>query len=158
MNQPAEPAATPGEASTLPVFVYGTLRQGGSHAHRMAGARWLGPAVVCGRLFRIAWYPGLRLDPAAGPVRGELWQVDDGHLAALDEFEGCAPGNCAGGEFRRVRAAVRPASGGVQTAWVWEWIGTTAGLEELPGGDWLAAGATAPGDPGAVGGFPPHAP
>lgn len=115
------------------VFVYGTLRRGGSNAWRMAGCKWIGPAEVAGRLYRIDWYPGVVLDPAAGPVTGELFEVDDTILAALDDYEGP--------EYRRVltRATFCGEScGNSCEAWVWEWRGGIDEARWIASGDWLA--------------------
>lgn len=117
------------------VFVYGTLRRGGSNDWRMSGASWIGPAEVAGRLYRVDWYPGLVPDPLAGPVTGELHEVDAAMLAALDDYEGP--------EYRRVRArvALRGAVGGdTCEAWLWEWLGDIDETRRLATGDWLAEG------------------
>jgi gamma-glutamylcyclotransferase (GGCT)/AIG2-like uncharacterized protein YtfP len=123
------------------VFVYGTLREGGSNAWRMAGAAKVGVAAVRGRLYRVSWYPALLLDRAGGEVAGEVWEVGAELLAELDRFEGVAPGG-GGGEYRRVRAVARLAGGGESPVWLWEWAAPVAGLELLAGGDWLAAQIT----------------
>jgi gamma-glutamylcyclotransferase (GGCT)/AIG2-like uncharacterized protein YtfP len=115
------------------VFVYGTLRRGGSNGWRMAGSNWIGLAEVAGRLYRIDWYPGLVLDSAAGPVTGELFEVDEALLATLDDYEGP--------EYRRVltRAALCGDScAGSCEAWVWEWHGGIDEASRLARGDWLA--------------------
>ena len=120
------------------VFVYGTLRRGGSNAWRMAGATCLGAASVAGHLFRVSWYPALVLDPVSGPVAGELWQVSPSLLEELDRFEGVSADG-AGGEYRRLRAALRLADGSAAEAWVWEWSAGVEGLSRIEGGDWLGA-------------------
>jgi len=109
------------------LFVYGTLRKGGSNHHRMAGAMALGAATVRGRLFHVDWYPGLVLDESGIEVRGELYEVDAATLAALDEFEG--------GEYQRVRQTVD--AGAPVTAWIWEFRMPVDGLREIPSGDWF---------------------
>jgi gamma-glutamylcyclotransferase (GGCT)/AIG2-like uncharacterized protein YtfP len=121
------------------VFVYGTLRTGGSNRFRMDGGESLGPASVRGRLYAIDWYPGLVPDAAAGPVTGELFAVAAAHLRELDAFEGIPEGADAGAEYRRVRARVEVHSGGNRTAWLWEWLGPVDESRRLGGGDWLAA-------------------
>ena len=115
---------------TTTVFVYGTLRSGGSQNHRMGSAKLLGPAWTLGALFRIDWYPGLVPDPAGSPVRGDLYEVDDATLSALDEFEGP--------EYRRESLPVRLADGSSTTADLWVWYGPTAPERLLVCGDWLA--------------------
>lgn len=80
---------------TALVFVYGTLKRGGSNHRWMDGQRYLGPArTVAGHtLYSLGDYPGLVADPAdrAG-VEGELWAVDAAALARLDAFEGVPEG------------------------------------------------------------------
>lgn len=111
------------------VFVYGTLRRGGSNHVRMAGARFIAAATVRGRLYRIEWYPGLVLDAAAGEVKGELFAVEPWQMAGLDDYEG--------DEYRRVRTTVATADGAPLTAWVWEWLGPVDEAQRIAGGDWV---------------------
>ena len=112
------------------VFVYGTLRPGGSQNHRMAAARLLGPAWVRGALYRIDWYPGLLPDSAGAPVRGDLYEVDEVTLRALDAFEGP--------EYRRETLPVSLPDGSKTAADAWVWLGVTPAERLLPDGDWLA--------------------
>lgn len=131
------------EATRETVFVYGTLRRGGSNARRLAGAKFLGSGAVRGRLYRVSWYPGAVLDAAGdGSVRGDLWEIPAKILPELDAFEGLPPGETEGAEYRRVRVTVEAADSGgpPREAWMWEWIGGLKGLEEMPGGDWLDGG------------------
>ena len=111
------------------IFVYGTLRTGGSNHHRMAGATPHGAGTVRGRLYRIDWYPGILLGEAGYDVRGEAFAVDAATLAALDAFEGT--------EYRRVRTTVSRDNGAPIEAWIWEYHMPVTGLREIPSGDWL---------------------
>lgn len=115
------------------VFVYGTLRRGGSNDFRMANARFVAEGEVRGRLYRIDWYPGFVADENAGPVVGDIFMVDAETIAALDEFEGS--------EYRRVKieVEVRDEAGAVskEQAWIWEWLGATSESQRIAGGDWL---------------------
>jgi len=126
----------PVDRSLHRVFVYGTLRQGGSNHFRMAGGRFVGSGHVNGRLYRIDWYPGLMLDPDAGLVTGEVFDVTEEQLHQLDVFEGLSAGEVEGSEYRRVLTDV---SDGVKTthAWVWEWIGPVDETKLIASGDWL---------------------
>ena len=108
------------------VFVYGTLRRGGSNNFRMEACKWLGPAGVNGHLYEVDWYPALVLDDNAAEVVGDLYEVPADQLDALDAFEGS--------EYKRVRAMVQTAE---DKAWIWEWNRPTEGLEAIPDGDWL---------------------
>lgn len=93
------------------VFVYGTLKRGfpnhetgGMRRHRYLGVfRTLEPRplVIGGR-----WYsPCLIDEPGAGfPVRGEVFEVDDAGLAALDRLESVHRPD----GYRRISLAVVP--------------------------------------------------
>ena len=77
------------------LFVYGTLKRGGSNHHFLTGQRLLGAArTVPGfTLYSLGAYPGLVPSPEdhAG-VTGEVWSIDDACLVRLDELEGTAEG------------------------------------------------------------------
>ena len=80
---------------TTTLFVYGTLKRGGSNHHHLAGQTFLGPArTVPGfTLFSLGAYPGLVAAPYdAHGVTGELWSVDAATLARLDVLEGLTEG------------------------------------------------------------------
>ncbi len=119
------------------VFVYGTLRRGGSNHFRLAGAEFVSAATVTGRLYRIDWYPGLVLDETGDEIRGEAYRVDAELLAALDLFEGLSAGEIQGSEYRRVCIPVVRQDSRTLTAWVWEWLGITDESQRIPDGDWL---------------------
>jgi gamma-glutamylcyclotransferase (GGCT)/AIG2-like uncharacterized protein YtfP len=71
------------------VFVYGTLRRGGARAMsvRFPDAKFIAGAEVGGSLYDLGAYPGLLLNESNSPVIGEVYEVDDGTLHELDEFE-----------------------------------------------------------------------
>lgn len=119
------------------VFVYGTLRRGGSNDFRLAGAEFISAGTVRGRLYRIDWYPGLVLDEAGDEIHGEVFSVDAELLAALDIFEGLSAGEIEGSEYRRVPVTVMCRDSTTITAWIWEWIGMTSESWRLNDGDWL---------------------
>ena len=77
------------------VFVYGTLKQGGSNHSFLAGQKFLGAAHTPPgfTLYSLGDYPGMvrAADDQAG-VTGEVWAVDDACLAKLDELEGVDEG------------------------------------------------------------------
>jgi gamma-glutamylcyclotransferase (GGCT)/AIG2-like uncharacterized protein YtfP len=125
------------------VFVYGTLRRGGSNAFRMEGALFRGTARVEGELHAITWYPGLSLKPGAGWVIGELYEVRPEQMRALDEFEGLPAGEVEGSEYRRVKAMVQlqeATEQGPVPAWIYEWKGPVSPENKVISGDWLDAG------------------
>jgi gamma-glutamylcyclotransferase (GGCT)/AIG2-like uncharacterized protein YtfP len=77
------------------IFVYGTLKRGGTNHRYLAGQRFLGPARLEPgfTLYSLGEYPGLVADSSDREgVAGELWAVDAPALAALDELEGVAEG------------------------------------------------------------------
>lgn len=118
---------TPTAATQL--FVYGTLRRGGSNHFRMQGMAFAAPASVRGRLYRVDWYPALVLDPDAPAVVGEIYQIHHSSLPALDEYEGP--------QYRRVLSTATDAQGQDHEVWIWEWAGSIETLQPIPNGDWL---------------------
>lgn len=119
------------------VFVYGTLRRGGSNHFRMAGAEFIATGTITGRMYRIDWYPGLVLDEAGDEIHGEVYAVGPEQLSALDVFEGLSAGEIEGSEYRRVPTTVIQRDSRPVTAWVWEWLGLTNEFQRLTDGDWL---------------------
>lgn len=76
------------------VFVYGTLKRGGSNHRFLAGQRFVGAARTRPRfrLVLLDGYPGM-IESAPGlAVEGELWEVDAACLAELDRLEGVDEG------------------------------------------------------------------
>lgn len=122
------------------VFVYGTLRRGGSNAFRMKGAKLLGRGYVAGKLYTISWYPGLVLGKAGGIVTGEVFRVGPEQIRALDEFEGLSAGEIEGSEYRRVKVECIIESAAVDDAemvWAYEWKGPVDEDRRIPSGDWI---------------------
>ena len=111
------------------VFVYGTLRRGGSNYCRMAGAEFVASATVRGRLYRIDWYPGLVMDLTGDKIHGEVFAVETETIPRLDEF--------VGEDYHRIQVAVETTAGEIVQAWVWEWRLPTEESQRIPGGDWL---------------------
>lgn len=77
------------------VFVYGTLKRGGSNHAFLAGQRFVGEArTVPGfTLYSLGDYPGMVRAPGdTVGVTGELWSVDDACLTELDRLEGLDEG------------------------------------------------------------------
>ncbi len=73
------------------VFVYGTLKRGGRNHRLLAGQEFRGEATTLPdyRLYDNGSYPCLVEDLINGvAVQGEVWRVDEGTLARLDECEG----------------------------------------------------------------------
>ncbi|MBZ5564518.1 MAG: gamma-glutamylcyclotransferase [Acidobacteriia bacterium] len=124
------------------LFVYGTLRRGGSR-HRILkalGARFVGRGSVGGELFDLGEYPGAR--PTSSPrarVFGELYELRNPQraLKVLDRIEGYRPDDPAASLFRRDIATVRPEGGAEVDAWLY-WLGRgTRFLRRIPSGDYI---------------------
>ncbi|WP_396438898.1 gamma-glutamylcyclotransferase [Limnohabitans sp.] len=81
------------------IFIYGTLMPGLRLEAQMHGARFVGPAHIAGRLIDVGRYPGLL--HGDGQVTGEVYEVDDAHLARLDGVEGVLPGDRAQSHYWR---------------------------------------------------------
>ena len=122
------------------VFVYGTLRRGGSNAFRMDGAEFVSPGRIEGSLYKISWYPGLVPGEGTGWVKGDIFKVGPGQLRALDEFEGLSAGEIEGSEYRRVEVPVWLEDGRGNEpllAWAYRWIGPIEERNRVLSGDWL---------------------
>jgi len=119
------------------VFVYGTLRRGGSNSFRMDGANFVASGKVAGRLYAISWYPGLVLEQGPEGVEGDIFRVRPEQLAALDEFEGISANEIQGAEYRRVKTEVTTGNDEVIVAWAYEWIGPVDDAKRIFSGDWL---------------------
>jgi gamma-glutamylcyclotransferase (GGCT)/AIG2-like uncharacterized protein YtfP len=71
------------------VFVYGTLKAGGSLHHLLEEQRRSGAATIFGfSLYDLGRFPALRADGGNTPVHGEVFYVDDACLKRLDHIEG----------------------------------------------------------------------
>jgi gamma-glutamylcyclotransferase (GGCT)/AIG2-like uncharacterized protein YtfP len=70
------------------IFVYGTLRRGEPNHRELAGARFVATAQTAPvyDLVDLGAYPAL-LEGGVTAVRGELYEVDDGGVERLDDFE-----------------------------------------------------------------------
>jgi gamma-glutamylcyclotransferase (GGCT)/AIG2-like uncharacterized protein YtfP len=127
----------------MKLFVYGSLRRdaAGRHHPLMRVARFVAPATVRGRLYRVSWHPGLHLDspsalgsPVASQVRGELFEfgedVREAALAALTAYEGTM--------FRLEPVAAACDDGTTVDAFTWVWLGDAAEGTLRADGDWGA--------------------
>ena len=108
------------------LFVYGTLRRGGSH-HRLLGDAGLLGTWVSGPHYRVldmGPYPALVMGDA--PVVGEVYRIGPDMLPALDAYEGCP------GDYHRARAETP-----FGAAWVYLWDRPPPAVPSVRGGDWL---------------------
>lgn len=128
------------EIERLPLFVYGTLRPGGSAFGRVAlFVKAIARAVLAGAdLYDLGAYP-MAL-PGDGAVVGELLTLHDETyvyaLHRLDRYEGY-DARRDGGLYLRRRVMVTTAAGLVAA---WTYFGTSdaaANGRRIPGGDWL---------------------
>lgn len=125
------------------VFVYGTLRAGEVNDIRVAATRHgiapptlIGTASVRGRLFDFGDYPGMVVDAAAGPVVGDIYEIEDALVAVLDEIEEVYPG--AEGLFLARETGVEIDGARVPCRFYPVALESVAGLAEITGGDWIA--------------------
>ena len=114
------------------IFVYGTLKRGGSNHHYLAGQQFLGKARTPPgyRLYELRGYPGMieKPDDQDG-VTGEVWSIDEKCLAQLDLLEGLVEGL-----YRRVPLAL-PAPFARQAVETYVYARSVAGCPEL-GATW----------------------
>lgn len=102
----------------------------------MASAEFLGKATVAGVLVKVDWYPGLVLEGATR-VYGEVYEVDEQTLRALDEFEGIGIEDKRNDEYKRVQASVQLETGEQLECAIYEWQLGVANYEVVTHGDWL---------------------
>jgi 2-hydroxychromene-2-carboxylate isomerase/gamma-glutamylcyclotransferase (GGCT)/AIG2-like uncharacterized protein YtfP len=125
----------------IPLFVYGTLRSGGSNdiARLVPGSRRLGTARLAGRLYDVGTYPHLVLDAQAPWVVGELVAVPEAGWPVLDTLEHIVREDRPDGEYFKRHALLENG----QQVVVYE--GNPAVLPThtlIACGDWLAYAAT----------------
>src|SRR3982751_496082 len=89
------------------VFVYGTLRRGGSNdiARFRPAAEFVGAAVVAGTLFDLGAYPGAVLGGAA-LLHGEVYRIAPEVEVALDLLEKVAEDGSGEYAKREIRVVV----------------------------------------------------
>lgn len=125
------------------VFVYGTLRAGEVNDIRVAAAqnriappKLIGTTSVRGRLFDFGSYPGMFVDPAAAPIVGDVYEIDDALIAVLDEIEEVYPG--VEGLFHAREVNVDVDGARVQCRFYPVARESVKGLPEIHTGDWVA--------------------
>jgi gamma-glutamylcyclotransferase (GGCT)/AIG2-like uncharacterized protein YtfP len=94
------------------LFVYGTLLSGQESHHVLAGAKLIGPAQTSPAftLYDLGPYPAM-VAGGETSVHGELFVVNEVHLAILDDFEGAPQ------LFHRARIDL--ADGRTATTYLW---------------------------------------
>ena len=95
------------------LFVYGTLRQTSNNpkaAALHAQAKLVGEGWVMGTLYKISWYPALKLDPAGQRVYGDIYQLEEPVkttlLTDMDVYEGIEGGQPDMADYSRVLTKV----------------------------------------------------
>ncbi|HEX4326065.1 MAG TPA: gamma-glutamylcyclotransferase family protein [Burkholderiales bacterium] len=127
------------------LFVYGTLRAGGSNdiARIAPAARRFADARVRGRLYDLGAYPALLLDTGADWVAGELYEIPPPAWPALDALEEPVTPVRPDGEYLKVEAPVELAGGSRRTVWVYVANPAVLQLDRLiAGGDWMTHAAS----------------
>lgn len=120
------------------VFVYGTLRRGGSNdiTRLQPAPRFVGAAQVAGVLYHLGAYPGVLLGGNRCVV-GEVYAITPALEAVLDGIEG-VQGNPAD-EYIRREVTVQVAGQSLQCL-VYEINPQhVVAAPEIPHGDWLRA-------------------
>jgi len=115
-------------AAAPPLFVYGTLMRGEYHHGTLGAARYLGPAQTAAEfsLHLVDYYPAMSR-PGLGAVYGELFEVDDAALGALDALEDVPA--------LYLREAIPLADGRVAQAYVLPAARVPAGARPIPSGN-----------------------
>ena len=116
------------------LFIYGTLMPGLRLEAEMHGARFVGAAQVPGRLVDVGLYPGLL--HGEGQVTGEVYEVDDAHLARLDAVEEMVPGDRAASQYWREQVTVLAGALAGQRVWTYVYNRPVDGLVPIPHGDY----------------------
>ncbi|MBL8385571.1 MAG: gamma-glutamylcyclotransferase [Burkholderiales bacterium] len=133
------------------LFVYGTLRRGGSNdiGRLVPEAKRLSVARVRGTLYDLGAYPALVISAAAGWVAGEVYAVPDAGWPRLDALEGVADDRHPDGEYFRVVASVELQDGSTAECEIYVANPAVLRLDRpIASGDWLVHAAGAGGRPG----------
>lgn len=120
------------------LFVYGTLRKGGTNAHYLEPATCVkNDCYVEGELHATPYgYPIARLKKGQF-IRGELYSVAPKVLETIDELEGYKEGRYTGNEYERVKMNVTVDG---ETVQAFGYIATDFFehiVEPIPNGDWM---------------------
>jgi len=89
----------------MKLFAYGTLLAGMRLHEMLAGAHFLGPAIIRGKLLDLGDYAGLVEGDAV--VTGEIYEIDHTLQERLDQVEGFHPYDPAGSLYLRKDVGAR---------------------------------------------------
>jgi gamma-glutamylcyclotransferase (GGCT)/AIG2-like uncharacterized protein YtfP len=126
----------------LPVFVYGTLRQGfGNHSRYLEGkTRIIVNASAKGTMFSVGGFPALIESPMDKEIKGELVFIQpdnyDKVLQSLDFLEGYRQHNLEMSMYLRKKVTVMTDGGVPVEAWVYYWNRSVKGLQLIESGCW----------------------
>lgn len=135
----SDPAPAAAAAASL-LFVYGTLRRGGSNdmARLLPAATRISGARMRGRLFDLGDYPALVADASAGWVEGELHEIPEHGWSALDALEDVVSATHPQGEYLRVSGHAYDAHGKAHQCQVYVANPAVMRLDRpIAGGDWI---------------------
>ena len=104
------------------VFVYGTLRKGGSRPvpKLFPTAEFVGLGTVRGRLYDFGAYPGLVLDSVGRDIGGEVYRVDADAVHEMDEIERYVEGDDSECYYFRREQVITMYDGSILTAKLYE--------------------------------------
>ena len=140
MKPAASSAPTPAAGPESLLFVYGTLRRGGSNdiarllpeAVRICGAR------MRGHLFDLGDYPALVADASAAWVEGEIYEIPEHGWSALDALEDVVSATHPNGEYFSLTGLAHDAHGRPWQCQVYVANPAVMRLDHpIAGGDWL---------------------
>ncbi|MGJ7580158.1 gamma-glutamylcyclotransferase family protein [Variovorax sp. RHLX14] len=123
------------------VFVYGTLRRGGSNdiERRHPDARYVASAHISATLHDLGAYPGAVLDESTGDarrmVRGEIYRIDESIERALDILEEVAEDGS--GEYLKRRVDVKTSSAEYSCLIYEISLSRVEGRPVIASGDWF---------------------
>jgi gamma-glutamylcyclotransferase (GGCT)/AIG2-like uncharacterized protein YtfP len=123
------------------LFVYGTLRRGGSNdiAKLVPSARFEGEARLRGILYTLGAYPALVLEPRAGWVAGEIYRIAPDGWPALDALEQVVTDARPDGEYFRGRSDAEAGDGTTRYCQVYVANPAVMRLDHvIENGDWIA--------------------
>ena len=132
--------STPPSPATRYVFVYGTLRRGGSNdiTRLVPSPRWVGTAQVAGQMYNLGAYPGLVLHAGqeqGARVQGEVYAIEPALEAVLDELAAVFPQ--APGEYAKREMDVLVDEATVRCIVYEINPARTVGKPLMAGGDWF---------------------
>lgn len=124
------------------IFVYGSLIRAIAHpmGERLRReAEFVAPASVAARLYKVSWYPAVKL--GGGVVHGEVYRLaaPAATLAWLDEYEGITPGPTGvaqSDEYERRVVPVTLDNGATVDAWIYLYRRPIDGVPEVVSGRW----------------------